>query len=92
MKNTIIAIVVIIIIGIIGYFMMKSPAAAPIVTNTETGATTTQQNTIPVNKEETVIGKSVEGRDITAYHFGTGATEIILVGGQTRQFWVFSYI
>ncbi len=81
MKNTIIAIVVIIIIGIIGYFMMKSPAAAPIVTNTETGATTTQQNTIPVNKEETVIGKSVEGRDITAYHFGTGATEIILVGG-----------
>lgn len=27
------------------------------------------------------IGKSVEGRDITAYHFGTGDTEVLFVGG-----------
>lgn len=30
---------------------------------------------------ETVIGSSVNGTDITAHHFGTGADEIVLVGG-----------
>lgn len=28
-----------------------------------------------------VIGRSVEGRDITAYHYGTGNTELLFVGG-----------
>ena len=28
-----------------------------------------------------VIGKSVEGRDIVAYHFGTGEKEVLFVGG-----------
>jgi hypothetical protein len=28
-----------------------------------------------------VIGSSVEGRDITAYHFGTGDKEVLFVGG-----------
>jgi len=28
-----------------------------------------------------VIGSSVEGRDITAYHFGTGEKEVLFVGG-----------
>jgi hypothetical protein len=30
---------------------------------------------------ETVIGRSVNGKEIVAYHFGTGKTEILLVGG-----------
>jgi hypothetical protein len=30
---------------------------------------------------ESIIGTSVEGRDIMAYHFGTGETELLLVGG-----------
>ncbi len=30
---------------------------------------------------ESVIGTSVDGRDITAYHFGEGETEILFVGG-----------
>jgi len=33
------------------------------------------------NKSETVIGKSAGGRNITAYHFGTGDKEILFVGG-----------
>jgi len=36
------------------------------------------------NKEdetETVIGQSVDGRDIVAYHYGTGDTELLFVGG-----------
>jgi len=32
-------------------------------------------------KETTVIGTSVEGRDITAYNFGSGDTRVLFVGG-----------
>jgi len=42
--------------------------------------TETQPQT-PVSNGQTVIGKSVGGRDITAYQFGTGDKEILLVGG-----------
>jgi hypothetical protein len=34
-----------------------------------------------VNEKETVIGQSVEGKDIVAYHFGNGDKEVLLVGG-----------
>jgi len=34
-----------------------------------------------IDKSKTIIGKSVEGRDIIAYHYGTGEKEILLVGG-----------
>ncbi len=37
--------------------------------------------TKPPGPVRSVIGKSVEGRDITAYHFGTGATKVLFVGG-----------
>jgi len=30
---------------------------------------------------KTIIGTTVEGRDIVAYHYGTGSTEILFVGG-----------
>lgn len=33
------------------------------------------------NEDQTVIGTSVEGRNINAYHFGGGNEEILLVGG-----------
>jgi hypothetical protein len=85
-KNTIIAIVVIIIVAVVGYFVVKSfsnnsnEAQTPVVT-TPTENTTPQTPPTPVNKDETVIGTSVEGRDITAYHFGTGNTELLFVGG-----------
>jgi hypothetical protein len=35
----------------------------------------------PENKEKSVIGKSVEEREIVAYHFGSGEKEILFVGG-----------
>ena len=34
-----------------------------------------------VDTTKTVLGNSVEKRDITAYHFGTGANEVLFVGG-----------
>ena len=33
------------------------------------------------NEGETALGTSVEGRDITAYHFGEGEKEVVFVGG-----------
>lgn len=83
MKNTIIALVVIIIlVGVGVYFINKDTAVVePIVldTTTEQPATTTAD--VVVDKTKTVIGKSVGGRDITAYHYGEGTEELLFVGG-----------
>ncbi len=35
----------------------------------------------PVNESETTIGNSIKGTPITAYHYGSGDTEIVLIGG-----------
>ncbi len=84
MKKTIIIIVVIIAIVAV-YFISKGgskdqePAPqTPVTTNNSTPATTTA---LVVDTTKTVIGKSVEGRDITVYHYGTGSTEVLFVGG-----------
>jgi predicted deacylase len=38
------------------------------------------ENTLTFSSE-TVIGSSVNGTDITAYHFGNGMNEVVLIGG-----------
>lgn len=48
--------------------------------DTNTASSTTDV-ALDTNKEQTVLGKSVEGRDIVAYHFGTGEKELLFVGG-----------
>ena len=82
MKKTIIG-VVIIIVAVAAYFLLKSPTKVVEVKNvetkTETVATTTPE--VVVDKTKTVLGKSVEGRDIMAYHFGEGQKEIIFMAG-----------
>ncbi len=86
MKNTTITVLIIAVVGLGAYVLLKKPSqsalapeqGAPIGTTTPGGgevATTTEQDT-----GATVIGTSVEGRSITAYHYGTGATEILFVG------------
>jgi len=55
-------------------------------TSTETEAidempTTEEPAQETQSKSETSIGKSVQGRDILAYHFGSGQKEILFVGG-----------
>ncbi|NQV88319.1 MAG: hypothetical protein HQ402_02070 [Parcubacteria group bacterium] len=87
MKKTTIAIVVIIII-IVGYIIIRNlsnnnPQNLDTTLDTteqvdNQTATTTKEQT---DKSRTVIGMSVEGRDITAYHYGIGDTEILFVGG-----------
>ncbi|MFA6006759.1 MAG: M14 family metallopeptidase [Candidatus Paceibacterota bacterium] len=89
MKNWIIGILVLVVVGGIGYFLMTNGSKSSEPVNQEqatstTGAqtaTTTTTTAAQENSGQTVIGKSVEGRDIIAYHFGTGPEEILLIGG-----------
>lgn len=84
MKKTIIALVVLVLIGAGVYFFIQNRAVtpAPVTEAPVTTSTTTKaEPTKPVDTTKTVIGVSVEKRDITAYHYGTGEKEILFVGG-----------
>jgi hypothetical protein len=91
MKNTFIALLILIIVGLGAYFIIQilSPNAdVPENQNGTTGADQLQGDNqnggtpeAELNKEKSIIGKSVEGRDITAYHYGAGNEEILFVGG-----------
>lgn len=92
MKNIIIAIVVVILLGV-GIYIIKKPSNTTIInpdttvaTSTtmneeDSTATTTSENEQTQDKTQTIIGQSVKGNDIVAYHFGQGETNILLVGG-----------
>ncbi|MFM2357687.1 MAG: hypothetical protein RJA61_424 [Candidatus Parcubacteria bacterium] len=82
MKNIIIGILVVGVIGF-GIYMFTRDSAdtvvvlpAPVDLDKDTPAPV-----VEVDKTKTVIGRSVEGKDIVAYHFGDGAQEILFVGG-----------
>ena len=86
MNKLIIAIVVIVVAGTSIYFVVKDfPTRINVTENRNVGTTTpstdNQINEVEKNPGESVIGQSVESRDITAYHFGTGETKLLLVGG-----------
>ena len=86
MKKIILVLVAVIIllIGVVTYFMMdRNPE---VVTQDEQPvATSTEQIENEDNNEPeegpTVIGSSVDGKDITAYRYGTGEDHLVFVGG-----------
>lgn len=93
MKNLLITLLVIGIVGFGGYYLKQNffssvhqvqEQETPTDT-TQVPDTTTQKppvvEVVPVDKTKTVIGTSVEGRPITAYHFGEGTSELLFVGG-----------
>jgi len=86
-KTTIGALIVGIIIVLVGvYFFTQRSSDTLSVTpgqGTTTAATSSpdQANTEPVDESKTVIGASVEKRDLTAYHYGTGEKELLFIGG-----------
>ena len=90
MKKTIISIIslaVVVIAGVGAYFLTRSSSPKTPVPH-EQAATTTpprsggeQTGGAQDSGKTSVIGKSVEGRDITAYQFGNGDTKILFVGG-----------
>jgi hypothetical protein len=82
MKTISTVLITLIVVAVLGagayYFLTKAPTPAPEApadSMTGTPATST-----PTTGPE-VIGKSAGGRDITAYHYGTGDKEILLVAG-----------
>lgn len=93
MKNIIIAILVLVLFGIGVYFLtQKSPDNNLLDNNITTnpdGTLKTDPNNpngdqvpaTPEIKTETVLGKSVNGTEIKAYHYGVGDTELLFVGG-----------
>lgn len=88
-KSTIAGIVVVVAVlaGLGWYFSTRGPSNQVPNNGNQTPSDTTQPPTATTTPAEpdatgqTVIGQSVEGRDITAYRFGTGDTKILFVGG-----------
>ncbi len=88
MKNIILAGIVIVLVAVGVYFITQKTSNNPNLTDNTSVPTTQNQiptqeepNTVPELKTETVIGQSVLGNDITAYHYGTGDTQILFIGG-----------
>lgn len=86
MKNflSFLVLVIIIIAGVYFFNQNKVPnqEASVVTPTTETATEETVVEEAPKEEgAEIVIGKSVEGREIKAYNFGTGDTRILLIGG-----------
>jgi predicted deacylase len=88
MKKTIIALIVIVVIGFGGYVLLEKyigSTPVPVYNTADQNQQANQQASTTVVKKEIkdqeVIGSSVNGLPIVAYHFGTGSSEILLVAG-----------
>lgn len=82
MKKTIIGLIVLVIIAG-GYFFytQRSYDTAPVVENSVSTTSIPSEEQEIVDDTKTVIGASGEKRDIVAYHYGSGNTELLFVGG-----------
>jgi len=82
MKNTITALIIIVLIGL-GIYLFTSAPSNDLNVPADTTPSESDEMTQDVeqNKESEVIGKSVDGRDIVAYYFGDGESELLFVGG-----------
>ena len=78
----ILAVIILILVGVY-FFTQRSSDTLPVTEEpTETVEPQPEpQAPAPVNEAKTVLGTSLEQRDITAYHYGKGDTEMVFVGG-----------
>ncbi|MEK7180557.1 MAG: M14 family metallopeptidase [Patescibacteria group bacterium] len=84
MKKNIIIAIVIVLTGIGIYFLVRSLSNnkdGAQNQNVPTGNEQTGQTQIEVDKSKSVIGTSVGGREIIAYHYGEGSKELLFIGG-----------
>jgi len=89
MKKIIIFIAVVIIAAIGGYFLFSgvetvNDGALPEAMTDDTEQMQVDEEVVvdeQKNEKESIIGTSVDGRNITAYHYGSGDTELLLIGG-----------
>lgn len=86
MKNLLIALVILVVLAAAGWFFFVREGTPPVAeaptpgTQSPAGTTTPPA---PLDDTKTILGASVEGRPLVAYHFGpSGAQkEIVFVGG-----------
>ncbi len=84
MKKIIIAVIVVVLVGLgIYYFTHKTDTKDTGINQLPTTPSTPVETstTTPTNSNPNSIGKSAGGLDINAYHFGTGSTELVFIGG-----------
>jgi hypothetical protein len=82
MKKLFIAIIGIALVAGASYWYMQMGKNTTTVENQPSTSTTTQAtSTASVSQPKEIIGKSVEGRDIVAYNFGSGSKRLLFVGG-----------
>lgn len=88
MKNIIIILIVLVFAGIGIYFMIQNGSDKVVVnealktpSDIDQPQDNEQTNETQDKGSESIIGTSVEGRNITAYHYGNGDTELLFVGG-----------
>ena len=74
------ALLILIIAGGTYWYTQMRPAA-PAAQTPDTTVPVTATTTQTADTTKTVLGKSAGGRDITAYHFGEGAKELLFIGG-----------
>jgi hypothetical protein len=92
-KNIVIAVLALALIGAVGYLLMNESEDMVVVID-DKPETTQVEERLPATETEVTetaetveetgpvtIGKSVEGTDVVAYRFGSGETEVLLVGG-----------
>ena len=86
MMNKIIIGGLVILLIVVGYLFYTSSSRTPNTPGQAPTASTSEQggvqatSTVAEDTGVTTIGQSVEGRDIRAYHYGTGGTEILFIG------------
>ncbi|HRH26316.1 MAG TPA: M14 family metallopeptidase [Candidatus Paceibacterota bacterium] len=91
MKKIIGIVVAIAVLAVVAFLLVKNFSDKEAIpntgeNNTPVGVSTTTEPTATSTQttEDTgkrVIGKSVEGRDIVAYSYGTGNTDVLFIGG-----------
>jgi hypothetical protein len=96
-KNIVIAVLALTLVGAVVFLLINTSndttviveeaPAVEIDTEVETPEvsdvidTEIEEIAVTTRGAQTVIGNSVNGTEIDAYHFGTGATEVLIVGG-----------
>lgn len=96
-KNIVIVVLILVLVGAVGYLLVNNSNDTIVVTEEVPTVETTSVETEKVTTDEVIaeteksnveergtktsLGTSVNGKEIMAYHFGSGDTEILLIGG-----------
>ena len=88
-KITIGIIIIVVIIAGVGFYFyfqdsgndLDQSQYQEVITDETESDQAENKDQIIEDKTKTIIGTSVEGREIIAYHYGTGSTEVVLIGG-----------